>query len=221
MGNYRTLLKKMTVTPAMLIYLDGSWSTIEGPNENYSRELQELFTIGQPLVTEQNVRNGALGAGRLARGLGARRPPRSSTSAWASLRSNQKVRFLGKQVYRYNEVVDAVCDHPRHAPLHRRQALVPARGHQAVRRQAGRAGHDVPRSQPQQPHAWWRRSCATRCSSRSASRRPRYPVEWVIAAMTAMGMGTDRQRRWTSCGRWATCRSIRPRWRAGPRACAG
>ena len=30
MGSYRTLLKKMTVTPAMLIYLDGSWSTIEG-----------------------------------------------------------------------------------------------------------------------------------------------------------------------------------------------
>ncbi|MCY7419122.1 MAG: DUF1800 domain-containing protein, partial [Chloroflexi bacterium] len=41
LGNYRTFLKKITVTPAMLVYLDGSWSTVEGPNENYARELQE------------------------------------------------------------------------------------------------------------------------------------------------------------------------------------
>lgn len=29
------------------MYLDGSWSTVQGPNESYARELQELFTIGQ------------------------------------------------------------------------------------------------------------------------------------------------------------------------------
>ena len=53
-------LKKITVTPAMLVYLDGSWSTVQGPNENYARELQELFTIGQERVTETNVQHAAL-----------------------------------------------------------------------------------------------------------------------------------------------------------------
>lgn len=45
-GDFRTLTKKVTIDPAMLIYLNGSTSRAGNPNENYARELLELFTLG-------------------------------------------------------------------------------------------------------------------------------------------------------------------------------
>ena len=47
LGNYRELAKLITVDPAMLEYLNGSQNTRQAPNENYARELFELFTIGK------------------------------------------------------------------------------------------------------------------------------------------------------------------------------
>jgi len=47
-GNFKKLTKAMTIDPAMLVYLNGNQnSTRRGPNENYARELLELFTIGK------------------------------------------------------------------------------------------------------------------------------------------------------------------------------
>ncbi len=45
-GDFRELTKKVTIDPAMLIYLDGATSRAGNPNENYARELLELFAIG-------------------------------------------------------------------------------------------------------------------------------------------------------------------------------
>jgi hypothetical protein len=45
-GNYRTLMKEMTLNPAMGDYLDMARSTKNSPNENYAREILQLFTIG-------------------------------------------------------------------------------------------------------------------------------------------------------------------------------
>ena len=45
-GNYRDLMKQMTLSPAMGDYLDMIRSTRQNPNENYPRELLQLFTIG-------------------------------------------------------------------------------------------------------------------------------------------------------------------------------
>ncbi|MGK0363224.1 MAG: hypothetical protein ACI85O_000268 [Saprospiraceae bacterium] len=47
LGNFRELTKIMTVDPAMLRYLNGNQNTENAPNENYARELLELFTIGK------------------------------------------------------------------------------------------------------------------------------------------------------------------------------
>lgn len=47
LGNFREFVKKMTVNPNMLIFLNGQTNTAESPNENYARELLELFTIGK------------------------------------------------------------------------------------------------------------------------------------------------------------------------------
>ncbi len=44
--NFDRLLLEVTKDPAMLLWLSGSGSTKDAPNENYGRELMELFTIG-------------------------------------------------------------------------------------------------------------------------------------------------------------------------------
>ena len=46
-GNFRQLVKDMTIDPAMLRYLNGNQNTRNAPNENYARELLELFTVGK------------------------------------------------------------------------------------------------------------------------------------------------------------------------------
>jgi hypothetical protein len=57
-GSFRTLLENITQDPAMLLWLDGVDNTRTRPNENYSREVQELFTLGanRGAYTEQDVR---------------------------------------------------------------------------------------------------------------------------------------------------------------------
>jgi len=47
LGNFKTFVKAIGVTPAMLIFLNGVQNTKIDPNENYARELFELFTLGQ------------------------------------------------------------------------------------------------------------------------------------------------------------------------------
>jgi uncharacterized protein (DUF1800 family) len=45
-GSYRTLLLELTVSPAMGEYLNMRTSTLQNPNENYAREILQLFSIG-------------------------------------------------------------------------------------------------------------------------------------------------------------------------------
>jgi len=45
-GNYRTMMKQMTLSPTMGAYLSMAASTKNNPNENYAREIMQLFTVG-------------------------------------------------------------------------------------------------------------------------------------------------------------------------------
>ncbi|WP_223652650.1 DUF1800 domain-containing protein [Hymenobacter psoromatis] len=55
LGNIRQLAKDVTINPAMLRYLNGNQSVTGAPNENYGRELMELFTLGKgPLIGAGN-----------------------------------------------------------------------------------------------------------------------------------------------------------------------
>ncbi|MBP7574089.1 MAG: DUF1800 family protein, partial [Rhodoferax sp.] len=47
LGDFRTLLHAVAKDPAMLVYLDGANSRREAPNENFAREVMELFTLGE------------------------------------------------------------------------------------------------------------------------------------------------------------------------------
>lgn len=58
-GNLIELTKKVTIDPAMLIYLNGNVSTKTAPNENYGRELMELFTLGVGNYTEDDIKQAA------------------------------------------------------------------------------------------------------------------------------------------------------------------
>ncbi len=46
-GNFKSLIKAITLDPAMLFYLNGNANVKESPDENYARELQELFCVGK------------------------------------------------------------------------------------------------------------------------------------------------------------------------------
>ncbi|MCG3124040.1 MAG: hypothetical protein GIKADHBN_02481 [Phycisphaerales bacterium] len=59
MGRFEDLLLAMSRDPAMIIWLDGD-SNIKGrPNENYARELFELFSLGVGNYTEQDIKEAA------------------------------------------------------------------------------------------------------------------------------------------------------------------
>ncbi len=47
LGDFRTLVEGITISPGMLIFLNGNQNTRFSPNENFARELLELFTIGR------------------------------------------------------------------------------------------------------------------------------------------------------------------------------
>jgi uncharacterized protein (DUF1800 family) len=59
LGNFRTLLGSVTRNPAMLVWLDNRYNTKQHPNENYAREVMELFTLGLGNYTEADVKEGA------------------------------------------------------------------------------------------------------------------------------------------------------------------
>jgi uncharacterized protein (DUF1800 family) len=60
LGSFRRLLLEVTRDPAMLLWLSGADNSRFSPNENYARELMELFTLGHGHgYTEQDVRQQA------------------------------------------------------------------------------------------------------------------------------------------------------------------
>lgn len=61
LGNLKTFVKELSKDGAMLRYLNGHFNTKNSPDENFARELQELFTVGKgtPQFTEPDVKAAA------------------------------------------------------------------------------------------------------------------------------------------------------------------
>lgn len=59
MGNFRSLTHEVAKDPAMMLYLDTQRSGKEKPNENFARELMELFTLGEGHYTEADIHEAA------------------------------------------------------------------------------------------------------------------------------------------------------------------
>jgi len=99
-GNMRQFTKDVSIDPAMLIYLDGRVSGKAAPNENYARELMELFTIGIGNYTENDIKQAAFAlAGWRVSGLTA--------SLDNNQVSNVNKTFMGQTGnFRYTDIVD-------------------------------------------------------------------------------------------------------------------
>jgi uncharacterized protein (DUF1800 family) len=59
MGNFETLLQQVTRDPATLIWLDNRTNRKGAPNENYAREVMELFTVGIGNYSDEDVKQAA------------------------------------------------------------------------------------------------------------------------------------------------------------------
>lgn len=80
LGQYDVLLQSVSKDPAMMLYLNTIESTKAQPNENYARELMELYSMGEGNYTEDDVRESA----RAFTGWRLTRPPREQPPAGIS-----------------------------------------------------------------------------------------------------------------------------------------
>lgn len=59
LGNFATLLQTLSKDPAMVLYLDNQSNRKGKPNENFAREVMELFTLGEGNYTEKDIKEAA------------------------------------------------------------------------------------------------------------------------------------------------------------------
>ncbi|HFB98442.1 MAG TPA: DUF1800 domain-containing protein, partial [Bryobacterales bacterium] len=111
LGRFSDLLKATALSPAMLIYLDGRRNRREHPNENFARELLELFTLGEGHYTEKDIREGA----RALTGWVIN--PRTGKVRFMRRRHDDGVKeFLGRKGrFGAADIFDIVLAHPRTA----------------------------------------------------------------------------------------------------------
>ena len=108
LGNFADLLREVTTDPAMLVFLNGNTSTGDNPNENYAREMMELFSIGVGNFTEDDVRAAAVAL------TGWRvRPRLGIVELVARNHDDTPQTLLGVPgVHDVDTVIDAVTHHP-------------------------------------------------------------------------------------------------------------
>jgi len=109
LGNFRDLLKAVTIDGAMLNWLDGDRSRGDAPNENYAREMMELFALGTGAYTEDDIRVAA-------RALSGWRVDYESSEVTfdAEDHYSRPMRFMGeRRAWDMESIVDKVCDQPQ------------------------------------------------------------------------------------------------------------
>jgi uncharacterized protein (DUF1800 family) len=111
LGDFKSMLLKVTPDLAMLRYLDLAASTGRAPNENYARELLELFTMGVGNYTEDDVKAAAKALA------GWRLPMRTEPTAQTGIFDPRRaftgaVTFLGTTgTFNTESVVDTILAH--------------------------------------------------------------------------------------------------------------
>jgi uncharacterized protein (DUF1800 family) len=113
LGDFPTLLRAATVDPAMLIYLNGDDNKVSSVNENYGREVLELFTLGIGHYSEADVRAGATALTGYAINFA------SGVARFVPVRHDDTPQtFLGRTgVHDVDSVVEAIVSHPACGPF--------------------------------------------------------------------------------------------------------
>ncbi len=119
-GSFAELLLEMSQDPAMIFWLDNQFNVKGKPNENFAREVMELFTLGVGNYSEQDVQEAARDfTGWTYRQMGPLRRTQTKAAEF-SLRSAQhddgpKTLFGKSGAYGGEDVVKMLCDNPQTA----------------------------------------------------------------------------------------------------------
>lgn len=113
LGSFHDLTRAIVTNPAMMIYLDVQNSRRGKPNENFARELFELFTLGEGNYTEADIREAARAftGYRIDRAAGTARLNRRN---WDG---GEKLIFAKSGRFRGDDVVDLIFERPDPARL--------------------------------------------------------------------------------------------------------
>lgn len=187
-GNFRQLVRDLTLDAAMLEWLDGNGSTAAAPNENHARELMELFTLGRHsgAYTEADVRAAAYAMSGWWADAWSEEPDFGFDPDLGPTRS---VTVLGRSCRSVEDVIDTVCSHPACAPFIAGQLwehFVGVPPSDATRRQLATvfAESDL----EIEPLV---RAMVTHPDFVSAAPRARSPLEWFLAVERLLGGQLD------------------------------
>ncbi|MFE3260846.1 DUF1800 family protein [Nocardia sp. NPDC059091] len=181
LGNFRELAQAVTVDGAMLQWLDGAGSVAQAPNENHGRELMELFTLGRGKYTQRDVEAAAVA-------LSGWSVDDHGSVAFDPESGNQRtVELLGCLVTTARDAVDVLCDRPESA------RFIAAKLHHFL---VGRVASEQRLTELAaiftQARLEIRPLVAAILHDPSFAEaryaRPRYPVEWVTAALAVCGI---------------------------------
>ena len=108
LGNFGVLLKDLSRDPAMLIWLDTRESKKEHPNENFARELMELFTLGIGNYSEDDIQQAARAF------TGYKINPTDQSFRWAPFQHDDgEKKFFGKTGGFYgDDIIDLILGKP-------------------------------------------------------------------------------------------------------------
>jgi uncharacterized protein (DUF1800 family) len=115
LGSFDTMLREITKDPAMLLWLSGTENTKWSPNENYARELMELFTLGAGRgYSEHDVREQARALTGFANDW-KRGPGNVNFRFEAGRHDNGQKRVFGKTgAFDWQDAVRLCLHHPEH-----------------------------------------------------------------------------------------------------------
>jgi len=115
-ADFDEILKGVTRDPAMMVYLDVAGSVRTAPNENYARELMELFSLGVGNYSEEDVREAARAftGWRIPRQRGENNRPILQEPVFTPRTFDNGVKtFLGKTgAFGPDEIVDIIVEQP-------------------------------------------------------------------------------------------------------------
>ncbi len=113
LGDFPSLLRAVTIDPAMLVYLNGNTNVAGQVNENYGREVLELFALGVGNYSEADVRAGATALTGWSFQL------YTTTSVFQARRHDDTPQtYLGRSgVHDVDSVIDAIVSHKACAPF--------------------------------------------------------------------------------------------------------
>jgi len=118
-GNFRTLLSEVSKDPAMIVWLDNEYNKVGHANENFAREVMELFTLGIGHYTEKDIQESA----RAYTGWTLKKASDSiAGNQYAEfvyrprLHDNGEKTFFGQTGnYSGDDILNMLCDNPRTA----------------------------------------------------------------------------------------------------------